>query len=440
MTDHQAETSTATDPPAQRKPRILWANVYCLVDTSSGASMAVREMLVQMALRGYEIAIIGATVFDAPKGVTKLADSLDQARDNRATTRFLHVRDEPLTHKLVITGETARHLMTSEEEGIWYALYVHTLEEFKPDLVYFYGGQPLDMLIADEARYRGIPCAAYLANGNYKGTRWCRDVDIVITDSQATSDYYAEKDQYRPVPVGAFIDPGPVVAPQHSRERLLFINPSLEKGVGVVIQLALLLEQRRPDITIEIVESRGNWPSMLNRVTTTMGTPRDSLANVVVTPNTADMRPLYGRARVLLAPSLWWESSGRILAEAMLNGIPVIATSRGGMPEMIQDAGILINFPPECYQHPYETLPKMEILEPLVEQIIRLYDDNDYYQNFVHRAYHIGQTLHSLEASTSRLQAVLDPLLAQKAGDKEQSPQLSTHKQFRVEEGTLIVE
>ena len=31
------------------KPRFLWANVYCLLDSSSGASLLVREMLRQLA-------------------------------------------------------------------------------------------------------------------------------------------------------------------------------------------------------------------------------------------------------------------------------------------------------------------------------------------------------------------------------------------------------
>ena len=31
-----------------RKPRLLWANAFCLLDTSSGASMSVRQMLLQL--------------------------------------------------------------------------------------------------------------------------------------------------------------------------------------------------------------------------------------------------------------------------------------------------------------------------------------------------------------------------------------------------------
>jgi len=227
---------------------------------------------------------------------------------------------------------------------------------------------------------------------------------------------YTRTRGYHVIPVGKFIDPAPVVAVTQSRERILFINPLLEKGVGIVIQLALLLEKRRPDIVFEIVESRGSWQKMLEKISAGLGERRQTLANVVVTENTADMRPLYGRARLLLEPSLWWESSGRVLAEAMLNGIPAIVTDRGGMPEMIEDGGIKLQFPHSCYQKPYTTLPKAEFFESLLAEIIRLYDDADYYAAYAEKARQIGQSEHGLEVNTHRLLAVLQPLIKQEPG------------------------
>jgi glycosyltransferase involved in cell wall biosynthesis len=48
-------------------------------------------------------------------------------------------------------------------------------------------------------------------------------------------------------------------------------------------------------------------------------------------------------AKLLLVPSIWPEPFGRIAVEAMSNGIPVIASNCGGLPEIIGDAGILID-------------------------------------------------------------------------------------------------
>lgn len=301
--------------------------------------------------------------------------------------------------------------MTAKEENTWFGNYRALLHGFKPDLVYYYGGKPLDLLIAAESKANGVPVAAYLANGNYGSTNWCRDVDLILTDSHATAQMYERTQGIKPVPVGAFIDPRPVVATRHSRKHVLFINPSPQKGVGVVVRLAMMLEKRRPDIVFEVVESRGSWQEMLEVFSTGLGTPRNKLDNVIVTPNTTDMRPIFGRARLLLAPSLWWESSGRVLAEAMMNGIPALVTDRGGMPEMIRDGGIKIQFPPQCYEKPYTTLPVEALLERVVEEIIRLYDDQPYYEAYALKAKQVGLELHGLERNTQRLVDALSPLM-----------------------------
>lgn len=409
------ETPSALSPSSPRKPRLLWACPWCLLDTSSGASISARQMLLQLVEQGYEVAILGATIFDAEKGVLRLREHWEAIETNRK--KFIKINDGPLTHTLLVTKSTVRNDMTAEEEGLWYGGYVSVLNDFKPDLVWFYGGQTLDMLIPDEARMRGIPSVAYLVNGNYQSTRWCRDVDLIVTDTQATADLYKETQGFTPVAIGAFIEPSKVIAPEHRRERVLFVNPSFAKGVGIVVQLALLLRDRRPDILFEVVESRGDWPEAVKLVSASMGQPCEVLENVILTPNTDDMRPIYGRARILLAPSLWWESGARVLAEAMLNAIPAIVTDRGGSPEMIQNGGIKLVLPENCHASPYTTVPALELLQPLVDKIIQLYDDEVEYEKYVARAQAVGQNRHALAVSTGRLLQTFAPLIQKRAGD-----------------------
>lgn len=401
----------------ERKPRLLWANMYCLLDTSSGASMAVRQMLLQLVQHGYEVSILGATVFDHPSGTAGLQSQWAAVQAQMGAP--VSLTEGALAHLLYVTASTERGQITTQEEGVWYALYLQRLSSFKPDVVFYYGGQAFDLLISGEARAQRIPSVFYLANGNYMHTRWCRDVDLILTDSQATADLYQHRLGVAATPVGAFIDPARVVAPSHARERVLFINPILAKGVALVISLALLLETRRPDIVFEVVESRGKWLDMLRGVSAAMGQPRESLSNVVVTPNTSDMRPVYARARVLLAPSLWWESSGRVLAEAMLNGIPAICTDQGGMPEMVQDGGIILRLGACYYEKPYDRVPPDDALEGLLQLLVALFDDDARYAELSARAYRVGQTRHGINVSTQRLLHALEPLISRRAGNLE---------------------
>ncbi|QNU64507.1 glycosyltransferase [Vreelandella titanicae] len=409
--------NTSLSATQKRKPRLLWANPYCLLDTSSGASMTVRQMLLQLAAHGYDVQVLGATVFDNPKGMGRLKEQFPDLSAHQH--QLIQAEDGPLSHQLVVSFSHNRNHFTTHEEGLWYSQYLYMLDSFKPDVVWFYGGQTLDLLIADEARDRGIPVAFYLANGSYKAPRWCRDVDLILTDSQATADMYRKEVGYTAKPVGKFIAPGNFVAEHHERKRLLFVNPSLQKGASVFVQLAEKLERERPDIKLEVVEARADWPAVLRETTRKMGEQRSALSNVVVTPNTSDMRGPYSRARVVVAPSLWWESSGRMLAEAMLNGIPALITNRGGMPEMIGNAGVAFDFPDACYEEPYQHLLSDDELQPLVDAVISLFDDEVLYQDYVDRAWQVGKEKHHLDRATDRLLNALAPLVGLRSGNKD---------------------
>lgn len=407
-----SERVTAHQP--QRKPRILWASAYCLLDTSSGASIDAREMLRQLVMQGFDVVIVGASIFDSDKGLSRLPEKWSEITKK---TSKIKVVDKPLEHELFVTKSIHRDDLTSQEADQWYALYVRMLDTFKPDIVYFYGGRSLDLLISDEARQRGIPAVMYLANGDYKAMRWCRDVDLIITNSKVNAQYYFQKFGFTATPVGLFIDPTTIKATIQERKNLLFVNPSLEKGVGLMIHVALVLLKKRPDIQLEVVESRGNWHTFVKHITKQLGDPREQLKNVQVTQNTDDMKPVYGRARVLFAPSLCWESAGRVAAEAMLNGIPAIVTDRGGLPEMIGNGGFILKLPDECYEVPYSKLPKIEMLEALTDIIIKLWDDDAFYNDYVKRAQHVGESMNNINVSTSKLIEVLRPLIEKKAGD-----------------------
>ncbi|MCC5902972.1 MAG: glycosyltransferase [Halomonas sp.] len=401
----------------KRKPRLLWANPFCLMDTSSGASMTVRQMLLQLVASGYEVQVLSATVFDNPKGMGRLKEQFPDLSSH--LHQLIKAEDGSLTHQLVVSYSHNRSHFTSHEEGLWYSQYLYMLDSFKPDVVWYFGGQTLEMLIANEARDRGIPVAFYLANGHYKAPNWCRDVDLILTDSQATADMYRKAVGYAAKPVGKFIAPESFIADHHERKRLMFVNPSWQKGASLFVQLAEKLELERPDIELEVVEARADWSVVLRETTQRMGKQRSALSNVTITANTSDMRGPYSRARVLVAPSLWWESSGRVLAEAMLNGIPALITNRGGMPEMIGNAGIAFDFPDTCYEEPYQHLLSEEELQPLVDAVISFFDDEALYQDYVARAWQVGKEHHHLERATDRLLSALAPLVRLRAGSKD---------------------
>ena len=63
----------------------------------------------------------------------------------------------------------------------------------------------------------------------------------------------------------------------------------------------------------------------------------------------------------------------------MINGIPVIGSDRGALPETLGDGGIVLPLP-ERLTPVSQILPTAEEVEPWVEAIIRLWDDRAWYQ------------------------------------------------------------
>jgi glycosyltransferase involved in cell wall biosynthesis len=392
-----------------RKPRVLWASLYCLLDTSSGAAIAAKEILKQLKKNGFDIQIITCSIFDNANGKIFLDEYL--INNNSKENSTIVIKNEQLLHNIVLTKDHARNKINKTELHNFYTNYIKNLNNFQPDIVFYYGGGIEEWEISSQARIRNIPVMAYIGNGNYYGGRWCRDTDIILTDSNATANLYKEREGIKVVPIGAFIDPKKAVSSKKTRENVLFVNPSLEKGVIITICVAMYLEKVRPDINFEIVESRGSWTQLLNAVSKKVGRQENKLTNVTLTSHTTDMRPIYGRSRILLAPSLWWESGGRVIAEAMLNGIPVIYTDRGGMPELAGNSGLKVRLNKVMHEPPYSRLPRIELVKYISNWIISLYDDPELYKTYERQAYEHSRAKFSLPKNTNNLIQIMSPFI-----------------------------
>lgn len=388
----------------------------------------MRSILKQLAQRDIQVRALGATVFGSANGMSLFKQHF--SRDRRNRKRIVEFKDGPIAHSTVLTKSINRDLMAAFEEGLWYSEYQRILRDFKPDLVMMFGGQPLDILATHEAQRRGVPVAAYLVNGNYRGSNWCRDVDVILTDSEATRRLYRENEGFESQVIGTYISPKEFVPENVTQDRVLFVNPTMAKGATVVAAVAALLEHSRPDIKFEVVEARGDWKRASRLARRQLRKVSFDLKNVTVTPGTSDMRPVYARAKVLLMPSLWWESGGRVASEAMMNGLPVIATNRGGIPELVGDSGVLVDFPEYCYEAPYTKLPPREILENIATLIERFYDDESFYRSCSTRGRELAAESHDIEKNTDYLISVLKPFLLRRAGDEDFGVKLrDTHKQ-----------
>jgi len=120
-----------------------------------------------------------------------------------------------------------------------------------------------------------------------------------------------------------------------SREKILFINPTVLKGVEVFFGIA----ERLPEFSFRVAESwnlNTSWRDYCRSRTA-------GLNNIEWAAPTRNPETLYGAAKLLLMPSVWEEAYGRSALEAQYSGIPVIASRRGGLPEAVGEGGLLVD-------------------------------------------------------------------------------------------------
>ena len=100
------------------------------------------------------------------------------------------------------------------------------------------------------------------------------------------------------------------------------VNPCAVKGISIFLALA----ERFPAYGFGCAARLGHHRRRTARQLA-------AHANIAMLPNCRHIAEFLGRTRVLLMPSLWYEGFGLTVMEAMLHGIPVIASDAGGLVE-----------------------------------------------------------------------------------------------------------
>ena len=385
--------------------RLLWAAPFCLHDSSSGAAMLVKLILEQLVKRGMQCQAVSAFTFDSPNGTTAFPDFEKQMAQN---VDWFNVTENGVAYQYLKTASLSVQSMTREEEAKFYRGFLRAIEQFKPDALLLYGGGVLELSILAECKRRGIATVIYVLNGNYAGDTF-PNADLLLTEVPASARQYYANSHVNMLPTGSFIDPQKVlVTGERKQNYITFINPQPSKGVSLFLRLATMAKERHPDWRFLVVESRGTWQQALEQY---QCNPAD-FSNVDVAQHTPDIRQVYARTKLLLVPSLWYECFGRVAAEAVMNGIPVLSSTSGGLPDAMNGGGLCIPAPQHCHED-FTYLPEAVELEAWMEGIETILNP-EHYTEWQAKAREAGKA-HDIEISTDKLCAYLKPLLDRRA-------------------------
>ena len=145
---------------------------------------------------------------------------------------------------------------------------------------------------------------------------------------------------------------------ERNGNRVLFVNPVREKGVEIAFQIA---GQRR-DQAFNIVESWGVseiWKSLCFERALDCG-------NIEWFSSVPDMNFILDQTRLLLVPRFSEEGFCRLITEAQLGGIPVLATNRGYLPDNVGPGGKVLGVDDD--------------LRGWLDEFDRFFEDQSYYQ------------------------------------------------------------
>ena len=238
-----------------------------------------------------------------------------------------------------------------------------------------YGGFWTTRPLIEAARAVGARTVFYLCNYAYSDPSLFEPFDVTIVPSQFHARWYKETIGIETTVVPPLMNLDTILCePAPARRFVTFVNPQPHKGLYVFARIAQVLGRERPDIPLLVVESRAG----ADRLRET-GSVLRGLKNLHRMRNTSDPREFYRASHIVLMPSVVPETFGRVAAESMMNGIPVLASTRGAIPEVVGDAGFLFDIPDRITPTSRE-LPTEDEVRPWVDSIVLLWDDPNYYR------------------------------------------------------------
>lgn len=234
-------------------------------------------------------------------------------------------------------------------------------EEFRPQVILTFGGDPTDAVRRKLLRESGAKVVFALHNLAY-GKEPPPEVDAFLAPTRFLAQHY-HKLWNEPVHVlPPPIDPRHAIAETPEPVCIGFCNPEPAKGAVLVAQLAQRIGRQPSPWPFLIIGGRAAAESLI-AIGRKLGFDLAALPNLFFAPPQTRFAPLVSACRVFLVPSVVEEAAGRVAIEAMANGVVPLVSDRGGLPEIVGEAGRILSLGDP-------TARSWHSLEPFPEEIV----------------------------------------------------------------------
>lgn len=297
--------------------RILFAtNHSYLPQRAGGSESSTHDLCMQLLQNSVSVAVLAGL---EPGGFIGLSNRVRRKANSRNLFPMDHVMGYP-----VFRG--------------WFPIegVEEVVRRFDPDLAIMQAGRP--MALANEFLRLAIPGLVYLRDTVFDqlgGPVSNTDPKVCfVANSEYTATAFKNAFGINPTVIPPLVEPRRYRV-ESKRQTLLFVNPVEVKGVEIAFRLA----EARSDIPFVFVESWG----LSKQKWRELETHARKLGNIRLYRRTMDMRRFYQTAKVILVPSRLNEAWCRVVTEAQLSGIPILASDLGGLSESVGPGGILVD-------------------------------------------------------------------------------------------------
>jgi len=353
-------------------------------DSASGAARTAQTAVEMAAEAGFEVRVLATTATERGRSYDPLeylqSLSLDVAikppsSSNGREFRFVQ-RGIPYT--LLDTGRRGFVEWEPTHGRKFDRLFDQELEHFLPDLVFTYGGGPGDVRRHRRAHLAHARVACCVFNYGYLNAGFFDSVDAVLTPSEFLARRYRDAVGVESTPLPTPLEWDDVVAPERDPIFITIVNPSVEKGLFFFVRLAEEIGKHHPKIAVLAIESRGT-AGMVLEAGLRGGFDLRRHENIMIGGAVPRPRDIFENTRVLLVPSVWEEPSGRVVAEALVNGVPPLVSDRGGLSESANGAGMVLPLPSDLTRETRKPVPAAAVA-PWLDAIVKLCFDEEFYR------------------------------------------------------------
>lgn len=382
----------------------------------------MRNMLLSLKARGIEIIGLSALNFLNESGTSMFTDLDDKLKGNETS---FNLEDNGIKFIYIRTKSRKLGDMISQEQRNFYAKFCAIINAFRPDVVMGSGTDMLSMVCFDEARRRGLPTTYTLLDGTPARFNF-PNIDLVVTDSAATSNLYATKHRINSVVTGSFTEVtgplafgGKVEHDPSNKKFITMVEPTVDKGLGIFLRLSQNVPAQARNLKFAVRESYAGQFTEQVALLKDKANPnkapftKAALSKIfVLGPEVTDAE-LFESTKVLMVPSLSFESINNISREAITYGVPVLATNQTGLAESIGEAGVLVEIPEYCLNNHY--------MAPAAEDLANFYKGLQIIltEDFTNRTADVAKR-YNINYSANRLAATLKPLFDKCAGNNPQ--------------------